>query len=424
MNVVRHLRWRIVPWPSVGRRVHGLAGDFMRRGLVADVQPLWGRAELSAMGGSRVLQGASPAIGMLSVVGVAQAPRNSEVHQRRMSVDVQARGVDGSSPDLFSAMDSRGYRQWHEEGRSDARIGFLGNTAGETGEAVVEGTGMGNRGERTQKNDDDGTTSAAVDKIDEGVGDRTKPRPAGGRERKGGSSPRPPKKNNPWSLEERLNLAKLASEDDAVMVDAEGAQACMTRSKRWEWVAERLGDISYSRTTEDCRKKWAEMVKKLGVSLTFERQWWDAMEWYRLKKSVACNDTLASEDLRGGGSPSGCETGSEGGGTDASDTATKTRRTSSGKARGGDSPMSMYSMASVMEESTRALCEGLDKAGNTLARSSTDGSRMIAMEIGAVASAMRQGNAVLEMLVGVMAARGAGSGRGADDNRDTDPSTR
>ncbi|GBG62809.1 hypothetical protein CBR_g32392 [Chara braunii] len=227
-----------------------------------------------------------------------------------------------------------------------------------------------------------------------------------------------------------------------MMADAEGAQACMTRSKRWEWVAGRLGDIGYSRTAEDCKKKWAELVKKvreirdacegsgkqaywdttteqrrrLGVSLTFERQMWDAMEWYRLKKSVTCDDTLASEDLRGGGSPSGGEAGSEGGGTDASDTATKTRRTSSGKARGGDSPTSMYGMASVMEESTRALCEGLDKTASTLARASTDGSRMVATEIGVVVGAMRQGNAVLEMLVGVMAARGAGSGRGANGN--------
>ncbi|GBG71374.1 hypothetical protein CBR_g8793 [Chara braunii] len=347
-------------------------------------------AELSAMGGGRVLQGASPTIGMLSIVGAAQAPRNSEVHQRRMPIDVQARGVDSSSPDLFCATDSRGYRQWHEEGRSDARTGFSGNTAGETGEAVVEGTTMGNRGESAEKDDDDGTISAAPDKIDEGVGDRTKPPPAGGRKRKGGSSPRQPKKNNPWSLEERLDLAKFASEDDALMADAEGAQACMTRSKRWEWVAGRLGDIGYSRTAEDCRKKWAELVKK----------------------SVTCDDTLASEDLRGGGSPSGGEAGSEGGGTDASDTATKTRRTSSRKARGGDSPALMYGMTSVMEESTRALCEGLDKAASTLARASTDGSRMVVTEIGAVVGAMRQGNAVLEMLVGVMAARGAGSGRG------------
>ncbi|GBG76258.1 hypothetical protein CBR_g22006 [Chara braunii] len=132
------------------------------------------------------------------------------------------------------------------------------------GEAVVEGAGMGNRGERAEKDDDDGTTSAASDKIDEGVGDRTKPPPVGGRKRKGGSSPRQPKKNNPWSLEERLDLAKFAGEDDALMADAEGAQACMTRLKRWEWVAGRLGDIGYSRTAEDCRKKWAELVKKVG----------------------------------------------------------------------------------------------------------------------------------------------------------------
>ncbi|GBG65540.1 hypothetical protein CBR_g51423 [Chara braunii] len=533
MHVVRHLRCRTVPWPSVGRRVHGLAGDFMRRRFVADVQPLWGRGRCvgvplhkSISSIRRALSTHVPSLGAVEVGSVVRAVRPNirsvigrsflpeandithavercggrgqivekglrerdvavagtvyarpNVAHPPLSTDTTAaqdcvlgggracpcpclRDSTGTTVIVIDVGDVRGgvlvrardIDSGTKKARaspSDATTGFPGNTAGETGEAGVEGPGMGNRGERAEKDDDDGTTSTAADKINEGVGDRTRPRPAGGRKRKGGSSPRPPKKNNPWSLEERLDLTKFASEDDALMADAEGAQACMTRSKRWEWVAGRLGEIGYSRTAEDCRKKSAELVKKvreirdacegsgkqayrdttteqrrmLGVSLTFERQLWDAMEWSRLKKSVTCDDTLASEDLRGGGSPIGGEAGSEGGGTDASDTATKTRRTSSGKARGGDSLASMYGMASVMEESTRALCEGLDKAASTLARASTDGSRMVATEIGAVAGAMRKGNAILEMLVGVMATRGARSGRGADDSCDTDPST-
>ncbi|GBG68520.1 hypothetical protein CBR_g3064 [Chara braunii] len=283
----------------------------------------------------------------------------------------------------------------------------------------------------SRQDDDNGTTPSTPAKYNEGITHRSKVRPAGGQKRKRGNSPRSPKKNNPCSLEARLDLAKFVGDDDALMADVEGAQGCMTRSKRWEWVAGRLGEIGYSRTAEDCRnlKKWVELVKKVreirdACEGLRKQAYWDTTTKQRRKlgKSVTCDDTLASEDLRGGGSPSGGEAGSEGVGTDAADTATKTRHTSSGKARGGDSPASMY-MPSVMEESTRALCEVLDKAVGTLARASTDGSRMVATEIRAVVGAMRQGNAILETLVGVMAARGAGSGQGADDSRDTDPST-
>ncbi|GBG88036.1 hypothetical protein CBR_g46407 [Chara braunii] len=205
--------------------------------------------------------------------GAAQAPRNTEVPQRRMSVEVQARGRDNSSPDLFFASNTSGYRQWREEGKSEATGGFLGNMAGETGEASLEGPGMGNRGETSDKDDDDRTTPSVPHKSYEGVTNWSKVRAAGGKKRKGDNSLQPAKKNNPWSLEERLDLAKFIGVDEALMVDAE------------------------------------------------------------------------------------------------------------------------------------------------------DGSRMVATKIGAVAGVMRQGNAVLEIIAGGMAARGAESGRGADDSHDMDPST-
>ncbi|GBG81472.1 hypothetical protein CBR_g32462 [Chara braunii] len=267
----------------------------------------------------------------------------------------------------------------------------------------------------------------------------------------------PLKKNGPWTLEERVKLATVAVEDNALMADAEGPQRHMTRCRRWQWTTDRMREEGYSRTGEDCRKKWAELVKKVreirdayegsgqqsyfdlttderrkkGVSLTFENQFWDAMEWYRLKASVRCDNTMASEDLRGVGSMSGSEGGSEGGGTDASDGSAKTRRTSLGKACGGESAANMHGVASAIEDSTRAVCEGLDRAVGTLARATTEGASMMAAcmgdmvtGIGAVVGAMQQGNVVLEMLVGVMAGRGSQRGRGVDEGAETDPSLR
>ncbi|GBG72665.1 hypothetical protein CBR_g12237 [Chara braunii] len=278
--------------------------------------------------------------------------------------------------------------------------------------------------------------------------------PSSGQHRKAPTPSAPPKKNSPWTLEERVKLATVAAEDDALMADAEGPQRHMTRCRRWQRTADPMREEGYSRTGEDCRKKWAELVKKVreirdacegsgqqsyfdlttderrkkGVSLTFEKQLWDAMEWYRLKASVKCDNTLASEDLRGGGSVPGSEGGSEGGGTDVSDGSAKTRRTSSGKARGRESAANVHWVASAMEDSTRAVC---DRAAGTLARATTEGASMMgarmgemATGIGAVARAMQQGNVVLEMLVGVKAGRGSQRGRGVDEGAETDASSR
>ncbi|GBG64257.1 hypothetical protein CBR_g41178 [Chara braunii] len=155
------------------------------------------------------------------------------------------------------------------------------------------------------------------------------------------------KKNNPWTLEERIALARNCAEDDALMADANGVHKHKTRAKRYEWIADRLKEEGYNRTAEDCRKKWTklkEIVSQIGdkcyrsgeagyfnmtteqrrekdVCTTFEEPLWDAMEWWRLKKSYTCDATLASEDLAsGGGSGSGrsggVSDGGEGGGGD------------------------------------------------------------------------------------------------------------
>ncbi|GBG80267.1 hypothetical protein CBR_g30633 [Chara braunii] len=261
----------------------------------------------------------------------------------------------------------------------------------------------------------------------------------GGGEKRKAPKPSPqPKKNSIWTLEERVLLAKVSSEDDALMADAEGAHCNMTKSRRYDWIADRMKEEGYTRSGEDCRKKWVELTKKvkeirdacdrsgkptywgfttkerkkLGINMTFERALWDAMEWYRTKAAFSMDNTMASKDVKGGGCTAGNDGWSEGIGTDASDSATKTRRTSSGKSRGGDPAPSSPGLVTTMEESTRSVCDGLDRVASTLARASAEGAAMlaarigdVATEIGHVAGAMQQGNSALEMLVGVMAGR-------------------
>ncbi|GBG85413.1 hypothetical protein CBR_g40055 [Chara braunii] len=135
--------------------------------------------------------------------------------------------------------------------------------------------------------------------------------------------PETPKKHTPWSLEERMRLAKICGEDDALIADANGPHRHMTRGRRYEWISERMRDVGYNRTPEDCRKKWTKMKdtmnlisnkcdrsgqagyynmtaderREKGVPLTFERSLWDAMEWWRVKVSFKCNHTLALEEM-------------------------------------------------------------------------------------------------------------------------------
>ncbi|GBG69040.1 hypothetical protein CBR_g3738 [Chara braunii] len=208
---------------------------------------------------------------------------------------------------------------------------------------------------------------------------------------------------------------------------------------------DRMKEDGYARTGEDCSKKWTELQKKvreirdacdgsgkqpywdltteerkkLNIPMTFDRPLWDVMEWYRLKAAFTMDNTMASEELRGMGSATASEAGSEGGGTKTSGGAPKTRRTNSGKVRGSDVGQGVSAMAAAMEDTSRRLCEGLDTAAGTLASATTEEAALMAArlgdmatKIGHVAGAMRQGNSVLELLVGVMAGRRGGSPAG------------
>ncbi|GBG69687.1 hypothetical protein CBR_g4517 [Chara braunii] len=164
----------------------------------------------------------------------------------------------------------------------------------------------------------------------------------------------------------------IGATEEKHTVDVGGTSASR---RRYDRIADRMKEEGYVRTGEDCRKKWAELHKKvreirdacegsgkksywdlttdegkkLNISQTFERPLWDAMEWYRLKAIFTMDNTMASEDLRGSGSALGSKAGFEGGGTEASDSAPKTRRSSSGRVREGESAPTMSSMATTME---------------------------------------------------------------------------
>ncbi|GBG85005.1 hypothetical protein CBR_g39469 [Chara braunii] len=232
-----------------------------------------------------------------------------------------------------------------------------------------------------------------------------------------------------------------------------GPQRHMTRCRRWEWTTDHLRE-GYSRTAEDCRKKWSELVKKvreirdacdrsrqpsqferttkerrkLGFSLTFEKQLWDAMEWYRLKASdsVRYDNTIC---IGGGGSTPGSEEGSEdseGMGTDAFDGVTKTRRTSSdfrGKRIGGNLRLPYTVCHRLWRNRRGQFARVWIRLPLRLLEQVLMAARMgkMATGIGAVAGAMHQGNAVL---VGVMAGTGSRLTHGADTGADTDPLSR
>ncbi|GBG81298.1 hypothetical protein CBR_g31973 [Chara braunii] len=110
------------------------------------------------------------------------------------------------------------------------------------------------------------------------------------------------------------------------------------------------------------------------------------------------------------------------GGTYESESARKTRRTGGGKGRvAGESGSAVSSIAEAMHVSTRTYCEGLDKAldraAGVLTKASTEGANVVAgrigdmaTQIGEVAAAMHKGNAVLQLVVGVMARRGSSDG--------------
>ncbi|GBG74834.1 hypothetical protein CBR_g19346 [Chara braunii] len=69
-------------------------------------------------------------------------------------------------------------------------------------------------------------------------------------------------KKKPWSLEERMALARYMQEDDAMMVAAQPRQKHQRRSLRNDWVARRMKEDGYHISAEDVRKKWAALQNK------------------------------------------------------------------------------------------------------------------------------------------------------------------
>ncbi|GBG60325.1 hypothetical protein CBR_g4281 [Chara braunii] len=251
-------------------------------------------------------------------------------------------------------------------------------------------------------------------------------------------------------------------EDNALMADVEGQHQFMKMKERYTWVHDRMKDNGFRhRTTEDCRKKWTNMLskaklihdrcenassmpsyfdlsvekrKELEVPLTFEKPLWEAMQWKLNRPSMTCDKTLASEDLTEGGGETtqndalgnrgSGRSGSDGRTMDDSEGASKRRRTNNGKARVEDMSCGGSSLGRVMEDLTRAYCDGLDKAASTLVKATSEADKAIATKIGGVADAIRGGNTVLEMLIGVLSRQGGGRSYGGDGGGDADPSSR
>ncbi|GBG93160.1 hypothetical protein CBR_g59763 [Chara braunii] len=70
-----------------------------------------------------------------------------------------------------------------------------------------------------------------------------------------------PKPKVPWTLDERIHLARMMQEDDALMADANGTHRMMPMKDRYAWVHARMKKVGYMhRTAEDCRKKWFNMM--------------------------------------------------------------------------------------------------------------------------------------------------------------------
>ncbi|GBG59752.1 hypothetical protein CBR_g54855 [Chara braunii] len=89
---------------------------------------------------------------------------------------------------------------------------------------------------------------------------------AGGATTVGGfpANGRPPSQKKPsikWTLDERVKLAILMGEDDALMSDANNQHRFKQRKDRYVWVNDRMVDAGFKhRSGEDCRKKWSNML--------------------------------------------------------------------------------------------------------------------------------------------------------------------
>ncbi|GBG82959.1 hypothetical protein CBR_g36485 [Chara braunii] len=217
----------------------------------------------------------------------------------------------------------------------------------------------------------------------------------------------------------------------------------------------RMKEDGYHRSAKDVRKKWADLQNKYmeindkcggsgkltfwdmsvedkkreGLTFLFEEELWDEMAWVQGKRSSMCDNTLESSTLPGADS-GGSEKGTSPAGlVEDSESSRKSRRTVKGKTSADEGCGSARSgLWFSMEDSTRALCDGLGNLGNaagTLARANTEGAQQMATQIGVAASAMKDGNAVLQLLVEVMARRvGGGGGRREDRGDDMNPSSK
>ncbi|GBG63898.1 hypothetical protein CBR_g39903 [Chara braunii] len=269
------------------------------------------------------------------------------------------------------------------------------------------------------------------------------------------------RRTRPCPREERIDLVRF-TKDNAMITVASGQLKHVRRSARNEWVSKKMKAVGWIRSVrnecvecvskkmkapgwirsaEDCRKKWCDLMSKMkdilhkcntsgkpsywemsvedkkreGISTTFKQSLWEEMEWAHRKSSVARNNTMASSNLQGAeSSVSDKQTpvghGSlEGGSHTRSNVAEsvgfrKKRDGATGK-EGANDHLPVSSMERVVLDSSMVVREGMDMAASTLARASTEGANLVATQVGAVASAIKEGNAVLQLLVCVMADR-------------------
>ncbi|GBG93152.1 hypothetical protein CBR_g59725 [Chara braunii] len=155
-----------------------------------------------------------------------------------------------------------------------------------------------------------------------------------------------------------------------------------------------------------------EKRKEMELPLAFEKPFCEAIQWQLNKPLMTCDKTLASEDLTGGGgeTTNNATPGNRGSGrsglgrktTEDFEAASKRQRTNNGKARVEGMSYGGWPLGRVMEESTRAYCDGPDKAASTLVKATSEVGTTIAPRIGDVTDAIRGANIVIEMLVGVL----------------------
>ncbi|GBG84598.1 hypothetical protein CBR_g38881 [Chara braunii] len=329
--------------------------------------------------------------------------------------------------------------------------------------ATVAGAGTGTTGRRRGHPPAATSTSAQAGGCADGSTVMQSTDAGGVRGRAGAQAP-PAQKKVKWSLEECLALARIQREDDALMADASSVHKLKKHGEKREWIARRMRDEGWNRSAEDCRKKWFTLGQKLkvladkvgrsgkpgyfdmtveergaeGLYANFDRRLGAEMDWILQKPSGTCDNTLNSDSLNAKDGDNSARGSSDRGGSDRerSDvnvSAGKTRRTSSGRVNDGDGPSSMSGMSVALAESTRVYVDGLDRVAATIAEAQTAGATMVAgrlgdmaTKIGAVATAMTEGNVVLQLLVGVMASqgpRGSNSPREARGGRDNDPSS-